>query len=185
MFTTISIGNIKGGVAKTTTTLDVAYALGRQGWRVLMVDMDPQANLTYSATGVLSESAKGTLYQVLVPLEPRPISDIIVQTQQENVLLAPGSITLSSADLELAGRTGREYILQRALEEFAAFCQKHHVTIDYVILDTPPNLGLLVVNALAACDAKDTLHRLVRNALAQYRQTIVGRIRRSYGERAK
>jgi chromosome partitioning protein len=151
MFTTINFTNVKGGVAKTTSSLDVGYAIGRQGKKVLLVDLDPQANLTYSATGVLSEKTTNTLYEVLVPLEPRPIGEIIVKTKHENVLIAPGSITLSSADLELAGRTGREWILQRVLEDLAAFCKQHGAVIDYVIFDTPPNLGLLSVNALVAC----------------------------------
>ena len=151
MFTSIGFHNVKGGVAKTTTTLDVGYALGRQGKRVLLVDLDPQANLTYSATGVLSEKTANTLYEVLVPMDPQPISKIIVQTRHPNVFIAPGSITLSSADLELAGRTGREWILQRALEELAEFCQQRNAVIDYILFDTPPNLGLLAVNALVAC----------------------------------
>lgn len=153
MFTILAFHNIKGGVAKTTTTLDVGYALGKMGKQVLLVDLDPQANLTYSATGVLSEKPDNTLYEVIVKADARPISEIIVQTKHKNVLIAPGSITLSSADLELAGRTGREWILQRALEDLAALLAQRGVTIDFILLDTPPNLGLLSVNALVACGA--------------------------------
>jgi chromosome partitioning protein len=147
----LDFNNIKGGVAKTTTTLDVGYALGRMGKKVLLIDLDPQANLTYSATGILSKKTAKTLYEVLIPLEPESISSIIVTTKHENVLVAPGSITLSSADLELAARPAREWILQRAIEDLATFCKEHDTTIDYILIDTPPNLGLLSVNALVAC----------------------------------
>jgi chromosome partitioning protein len=150
VFTVLAFSNVKGGVAKTTTTLNVGYALGRQGKRVLLLDMDPQANLTYAATGVLSEEPTGTLYETIIPMEPRPISDIIISTKQANVVIAPGSLALSSADLELAGRTGREWMLQRAIEDFAAFCSKRNVPMDYLLIDTPPNLGLLSVNSLVA-----------------------------------
>lgn len=152
---TITLNNIKGGVAKTTTTLNVGYGLARKGKSVLLVDMDPQSNLTYSCTGVLSEAPENSLYEVMIPEEPRPMKEIIVPTKQQNVLLAPGSLALSSADLALALRPGRERILQYALEEFAQFCVDQHVHIDYIIIDTPPNLGLLSVNALVACGNTD------------------------------
>lgn len=150
MFTVINTTNIKGGVAKTTTTLDVAYALAEHG-KVLLLDLDPQANLTYSATGVFSEQTKNTLYEVLIAPVTRPLQEIIVKTQHPNVLIAPGTIAMSSADLELAGRMGRELLLQRAIETFATFCMERQVEIDYILFDTPPNLGLLSVNALVAC----------------------------------
>jgi chromosome partitioning protein len=154
----VDFTNIKGGVAKTTTTLDVGYALGRMGRKVLIVDLDPQANVTYSATGVLSNKPTGTLYEVLVSLDPKPLQNIIVETKQQNVLIAPGSISLSSADIELAGRPGREWILQEVIEEFATFCKQHNQTIDYILFDTPPNLGLLSVNALVAAGNRGDYH---------------------------
>jgi chromosome partitioning protein len=150
MFTVIDITNIKGGIGKTTTTIDLGYALGHYG-KVLLLDLDPQSNLTYSATGIFSEQTKNTLYEVLIAPVARPLQEIIVQTQHPNVLIAPGTIAMSSADLELAGRIGRELLLLRALESFATFCEERKVTIDYIVFDTPPNLGLLSVNALIAC----------------------------------
>lgn len=143
--------NIKGGVLKTTTTLNLGYGLGRAGKKVLFIDMDPQANLTYSATGVLSREAQNTIYEAIIPEEQRSLHTMIVGTLDPNVFIVPGSITLSSADIELAPQPGREWRLSNALEEFAGFCKKNGNQIDYVLIDTPPNLGLLSVNALVAC----------------------------------
>ncbi|SRR5712691_2630409 len=139
---TIAAVNAKGGVTKTTTSLNLAIWLARSGQKVLLCDVDPQSNSTYTLTGVLSKTPHNTLYDVFI--ENRDIREIIRDTKVDNLWLAPGSLWLSKADLQLAGRTGREYILRNVLEGVAK-------GFDYIIIDTPPNLGILTVNALVSC----------------------------------
>lgn len=136
----LTLANNKGGVTKTTTTVNLAYGLARVGRRVLVVDTDAQSNSTYSLIGRLDSDA--TLFDVL--LNHTRIADIIVGTQQKNLYLAPSSIDLSAADLLLASAPGREMKLKRALAPVAR-------DFDYILIDTPPNLGVLTVNAFIAC----------------------------------
>lgn len=132
------LANNKGGVAKTTTTVNLAYALARSGYKVLVVDVDAQSNTTYTLLGRLVED--NTLFDVLI--EGKDIHEIIQHTKTPNLHIAPSSIDLSAADLLMASTPGRERKLTRALARIDIY--------DYVIIDTPPNLGVLTVNALVA-----------------------------------
>ena len=135
--TAICIANNKGGVGKTTTAVNLAAGLARLNHRVLVVDVDGQANATYALTGRVHP--RPSLYDVLVG--ERKLETIITQTNEENVWIVPGDERLQNVDVELAARPGREWRLAKAL---------HGQEFDYIILDTPPALGLLTQNALAA-----------------------------------
>jgi len=135
----IAFANQKGGVAKTTSTLNLAVALVESGHRVLCVDMDPQANLTMSQ-GIDPEDLEQSMYDVLV--DGVPIVDVIAEREVD---LACGSIDLAGAELALSTRIGRERALEKALRPVRE-------AYDFVCIDTPPSLGLLTVNALTAAD---------------------------------
>ena len=137
----LSSTNNKGGVTKTTTTVNLGYGLARAGKRVLVIDTDAQSNSTYSLLGHLN--SEPTLFDVLI--NGTKMADAIVPTRQENLFLVPGSINLSAADLLMASMPGRERKLARALAPIKDF--------DFVLIDTPPNLGVLTVNAFMACTA--------------------------------
>ena len=131
----ISVANHKGGVGKTTTVTSVGVGLARRGFKVLLVDLDAQANLTSS---LLEEEPPMTLYDTLI--EGHELSIVHVM---ENVDIIPSSLDLSSAELELSSKMDREYILLELLEEVKR-------EYDYIIIDCPPSLGLLTINALVA-----------------------------------
>lgn len=135
--------NIKGGVAKSVSSLFIAWALSIMGFRTLLLDMDPQSNSTYTLTGVLYEEPEGTLYEVLRDKDPVPLRSIILPTRQPNLFIAPGSLWLSSTETELVSATLREFKLKMALQDVLPF-------FHFVIIDTPSSLGLLTINALAA-----------------------------------
>ena len=135
--TAICIANNKGGVGKTTTAVNLAAGLARLNYRVLVVDVDGQANATYALTGRVHPVP--SLYDVLVGT--RKLETIVWQTNEENVWLVPADGRLQNADVELAAKPGREWRLARALQG-----QEFH----YIIIDTPPALGVLTQNALAA-----------------------------------
>src|SRR5215469_9330655 len=124
----IVLANNKGGITKTTSTINLGYGIARRGHRVLIVDVDAQCNTTYSLTGKMDHEL--TLFDVLI--SGTKITDIIVPTQQ-HLLLAPSSINLSAADLLMASAPGRERKLTRALAQIEGY--------DFVLIDTPPNLG--------------------------------------------
>ena len=132
--------NNKGGVTKTTTTVNLGYGLARAGRRVLIVDTDAQSNSTYSLLGHLEQEP--TLFDVLI--NGVKMADTIVPTRQEGLFLAPSSINLSAADLLMASAPGRERKLARALAPVKD-------NYDYILIDTPPNLGVLTVNAFISC----------------------------------
>ncbi len=133
------LANNKGGVTKTTTTVNLGYGIARAGRRVLVIDTDAQCNTTYSLTGRMDQEA--TLFDVLI--NGTKLTEVIMPTQQERLFLAPSSINLSAADLLMASAPGRERKLARALSQVKDF--------DYILIDTPPNLGVLTVNAFIAC----------------------------------
>src|SRR5881394_2265567 len=135
----ISFANQKGGVAKTTTTLNLGVAFAEQGLRVLLVDLDPQGNLTMSQ-GMNPDSIERSMFDVLV--HRLPIQDVI---EQREVPLAVSSIDLAGAELSLSSMIGRE----RALEKALAPVRDDY---DFILIDTPPSLGLLTINALVAAD---------------------------------
>jgi chromosome partitioning protein len=135
----IAFANQKGGVAKTTSTLNLGVALHDRGLRVLAVDMDPQGNLTMSQ-GINPESLELSMYDVLV--HRCPIADII---QTAEIDVATSTIDLAGAEMALSTQIGRE----RALEKALAPLRKKY---DYILIDTPPSLGLLTINALTAAE---------------------------------
>jgi chromosome partitioning protein len=135
----IAFANQKGGVAKTTTTLNLAVAFAESGHRVLCVDLDPQGNLTMSQ-GIDPDKVDKSLYDVLV--HDMPISEIIVKKEID---IAVASIDLAGAEIAMSTKIGRERSLEKALKEVAA-------DYDFVCIDTPPSLGLLTINALTAAN---------------------------------
>ncbi len=139
MARTIAVTNQKGGVAKTTTAASLAVALAELGQRVLVVDLDPQACLTFSL-GVDPEDLDASVAHVLTQaMEP---ADAILATE-DGIDLLPATIELAGAEASLLTRTGRELTLRMALEDVSA-------DYDWVFLDSPPSLGVLTVNALTA-----------------------------------
>jgi chromosome partitioning protein len=133
----ISFANQKGGVAKTTTTLNLGVALAEQNLRVLLCDLDPQGNLTMSQ-GLNPDTMERSIFDVLV--HRLPIQEIIHHTEVD---LAVSSIDLAGAELALSSMIGRERALEKALAPVRD-------TYDYILIDTPPSLGLLTINALVA-----------------------------------
>jgi chromosome partitioning protein len=135
----IAFANQKGGVAKTTTTLNLGVALGELGNRVLLIDLDPQGNLTMSQ-GMNPDAIERSMFDVLV--HRVPISDVIHTVEVD---IAVASIDLAGAELSLSSMIGRERALDKALVEVRD-------RYDYILLDTPPSLGLLTINAFVAAD---------------------------------
>jgi len=133
----IAFTNQKGGVAKTTTTLNLAAAFAETGHRVLCVDMDPQSNLTMSQ-GIDPDSVEVSMYDVLV--NRTPIVDAILSREVD---VACASIDLAGAEIAMSTQIGRERSLERALDPIRK-------VYDFVLIDTPPSLGLLTINALTA-----------------------------------
>jgi chromosome partitioning protein len=136
----IAFANQKGGVAKTTTTLNLAVAFQEHGLKVLAVDLDPQGNLTMSQ-GLNPDDIERSMFDVLV--HKLPIEEVI---QQVEVALAVSSIDLAGAELALSSMIGRERALEKAL-------QSVRESYDFILIDTPPSLGLLTINALVAANA--------------------------------
>ena len=147
----IAFANQKGGVAKTTTTLSIAAALGKMGYRVLAIDMDPQGALTYSM-GIDPDALAETVNDVLV--RRLPIEKVIVTREVD---LVPANIDLAGAEAVLLAKTGREYALERALRDVAP-------RYDYILIDCPPSLGILTINSLTA--AKQVIIPLQCEALS-------------------
>lgn len=133
----IALVNQKGGVGKTTSTKNIGAGLTILGKKVLLVDLDPQANLTYSL-GIKAHELEKTIYEVLKG-EAKAKDAILKQKNGLSVL--PASITLSGAEIELSGTAGREFLLKEALSDI-------FVNYDFILLDCPPSLGLLTLNAL-------------------------------------
>jgi len=139
----ITVCNQKGGTGKTTSAINIAVFLAVAGKKVMLIDLDPQANAT-SGMGLNKHNIQKSTYHVL--LEELDINDVLQKTALPNLLMAPSNLDLTGAEVELVGVLGREYRLKRALE-------KEKGNFDFLIIDSPPSLGLLTINGLCAADS--------------------------------
>ncbi|MDR0975542.1 MAG: AAA family ATPase [Christensenellaceae bacterium] len=139
----IAITNQKGGVGKTTTTINLSSCLAERGKKVLIVDMDPQGNAT-SGVGIEKHKGMRTFYDIMC--ESAELDEIIRKTQYKNLDVLPATNDLAGAEVELVRVNGRERILKNALI-------KARDSYDYIVIDCPPSLGLLTINALTSADA--------------------------------
>jgi chromosome partitioning protein len=143
MSKTIAIANQKGGVGKTTTAINLSASLASTGKRILLIDIDPQGNAT-NGFGFEQNKLEKTTYEVLIGKEE--IEDAILQTEIPNLSLLPSNINLVGAEIELVNFVGREKILKQRIAPIKN-------QYDFIIIDCPPSLGLLTVNALTCADS--------------------------------
>jgi chromosome partitioning protein len=140
----LTVSNQKGGVGKTTTTVNIAAALATVGAKVLVIDLDPQANAS-TALGVPHTADIPSVYDVLI--DETPLAEIIQPSPESaNLFCAPSTIHLAGADIELVPRVAREHRLKTAVEDYLASAPR----LDFVLIDCPPSLGLLTINAFTA-----------------------------------
>ena len=139
----IAIANQKGGVGKTTTSVNLSACLAYLGKKVLLIDIDPQGNAS-SGIGVAKGELETCIYDVLI--DDEPVENVILQSKVENLYVLPATISLAGAEIELVSTISRELRLKNALESIK---EKY----DFIIIDCPPSLGLLTINALTASDA--------------------------------
>lgn len=138
----IAITNQKGGVGKTTTSVNLSACVASEGYRVLVVDADPQGN-TSSGLGVRVKSTTPTIYEVMAG--EVALKDALAKTQVPSLFVLPADIRLAGAEIELAGMDRREHVLAEALEQAKD-------SFDYIFIDCPPSLGLITLNALCAAN---------------------------------
>jgi chromosome partitioning protein len=136
----MAVANQKGGVGKTTTAVNLGAALAELGYRVLVIDLDPQGNAT-TGLGINSRNLEATIYDVI--LHDVPMEDAIEPTSLRNLFVVPATIHLAGAEIELVPAFSRELRLRRAVEQVTD-------EFDFILIDCPPSLGLLTVNGLAA-----------------------------------
>ncbi|MCC9067798.1 ParA family protein [Arthrobacter cryoconiti] len=147
----LTVANQKGGVGKTTTTVNIAAALASAGLHVLVIDIDPQGNAS-TALGVPHHAEIDSIYDVLI--NDFPMSDVIQECPDiDHLYCAPATIHLAGAEIELVSLVAREQRLRRAIDEYVKFRQSNgEERLDFIFIDCPPSLGLLTVNAFCAAN---------------------------------
>jgi chromosome partitioning protein len=147
----LAVANQKGGVGKTTSTVNLAAALAMYGAEVLVLDMDPQGNAS-TALGVDHHASIPSVYDVLI--DGKPLGDVVQPSEHiDGLWCAPATIDLAGAEIELVSLVARESRLQRAMAAYATDRdQQNERRLDYILIDCPPSLGLLTVNALVAAE---------------------------------
>lgn len=138
----ISFANQKGGVGKTTSAVNIASSLGVLGYKVLLIDLDPQGNAT-SGVGIMKKTLKVTVFDMLTT--DASADAVTVKTRYDNLSVIPAHTTLARAEYELGDVENGEYVMKKKLEEVRS-------KYDYIIIDCPPSLGMLTVNAMTASD---------------------------------
>ncbi|MSV99139.1 MAG: AAA family ATPase [Actinobacteria bacterium] len=136
----MAVANQKGGVGKTTTTVNLGAALAEMGYRVLVIDLDPQGNAT-TGLGIERRNFEHSMYDVI--MHEHPLEDCIEPTNVKNLFVAPATLDLSGVEIELVPAFSRELRLKRAIDAIAD-------DFDFIMIDCPPSLGLITINALAA-----------------------------------
>lgn len=138
----VAVANQKGGVGKTTTSVNLASCVADAGLRVLLVDMDPQGNAS-SGVGFDRDACEGSIYHAIT--EQSPIDELIYPTEYANLFIIPSTTDLAGAEVELVDHPQREFMLRQAIASLDA-------QFDFIFLDCPPSLGLLTINSLVAAD---------------------------------
>ena len=139
----IAIANLKGGVGKTTTNVNLTASLGAMGKKILVLDLDPQGNTT-SGYGIDKQTDDGTIYEVII--DRVDINETILNTEFENIDIVASDTDLAGCEIELTSRESREYILKNSID-------KVRDNYDYIFIDCPPSLGMLTINSLTAVDS--------------------------------